>query len=113
MVIEGEGPSDVTGLEHDERDCVAEGPVLVGVSSEDLSGFLFFRGEYAHDRQTACKQPLTGNCASELPCEKCVRFRFDVIGDEAGARFGRDVTCHRDGTCMVGIVCIEQSENGA
>jgi hypothetical protein len=42
-----------------------------------------------------------------------VRFRFDVIGDEAGARFGRDLTRHGDGMRMVAIVCIEQSENGA
>ena len=113
MVIEGEGPSDVTGIEHGERDGVAEGPILVSVSSENLSAFLFFRGQHPHDRQSACQQPLTGDRPSELPYEECVRFRFDVVGDEAGARVGRDVTRHGDGTCMVRIVCIEQRENGA
>ena len=113
MVIEGEGLSDATGVEHGERDRVAQGPILIGVSSKDLSGVLFFAGEYSHDRQAAGQQPLTRNRPSELPYEECVRFRFDVIGDEAGARLGRDLTRHRDGTGMVGIVCVEQSENGA
>jgi len=66
MVVEGEGPSDATTVEHGERDRVAEGPILVGVSSEDFSGSLFFGGEYPDDWQTACQQPLTGNRPSEL-----------------------------------------------
>ena len=66
VVIEGEGPFHATGVEHRERDSVAEGPILVRVSSEDLSGFLFLGREDSHDRQPACQEPLTCNCASEL-----------------------------------------------
>lgn len=112
VMIKGEGPSDVTGLQYCERDRIAERPVLVCVSSEDLSGFLFFRGEYPNDRQSVCQQPLTGNRPPKLPQEERVRFRFDITSDEARACFGRDVTRHRHCTYMVGIVCIEQSENG-
>ena len=53
MVIKGEGPSDVTSLDHSEGDRIAQGPILISVSSENLSGFLFFRGEYPDHRQTA------------------------------------------------------------
>ena len=102
MAVERKGPSNATTFEHGERDRVAESPVLIDVASEDLSGFLFFGGEYPHDWQTARQQALTRNRPSELSYEECVRLRFDVIGHEARAPFGRDVTCHRDGTCMVG-----------
>ena len=67
MMVEGEGSRDVTGVQHGERDGIAQGPVLVGVSSQDVLGSLLFRGKGRHDRQAACQQPLTGHRPPELP----------------------------------------------
>ena len=113
VMVEGEGPPDVAGLENGERNRVAQSPILVGVSSYQLSSALLFGGQRANDRQSARQQPLSSDHSPELPHEERVRFRFDVVGDEARARFGRNVTRHRHSTCVIGIVGIEQSENGA
>jgi len=113
MMIEGKRPSDATGVEHGERDRIAQSPILVSVSSKNLSRLLLFSGEYSDDRQTAGQQPLTGNRPSELSQEECVRFRFDVIGDETGPGFGCDFTRHHHGLRVVGIIRVEQRENGA
>jgi len=113
MMVEGEGSRDATGVHHGERDGVAQRPVLGSVSSQDVPGFLLFRWMNRHDRQPACEQPLTGNRSSELPHEQCVRFGFDVVRDKARALLGRDAASHGDCTRMVGVVCIEQSQNGA
>ena len=58
VVIEGESPRYVTGVEHSQRDRVAQCPVLVGVPSQDLLRFLLLGGENRHDCHPARQEPL-------------------------------------------------------
>ena len=113
MLVEREGSRDVTSVENGERNRVAQRPVFVGVSSQDLLGPLFLSRKNPHDRQTACQQPLTGNRPPELPHEQCVGLGLDISGDEAGTLFGRDVASHCDRSRMVGVVCVKQGQDGA
>ena len=67
VMVEGEGSRNVTSVEHGERDRVTQRPVLVGVPSQDLPGFLLFGGANRHDRQPARQQPLASKSSSKLP----------------------------------------------
>ena len=113
VVVEGEGPRDATSVEHGEGDRVTQRPVLVGVPSQNLLGFLFFGGERRHDRQTAREQPLAGDTSAELPYKERVGLCFDVVGDETRPPIGCDVTGYGDRARMIRIVGIEQREDGA
>ncbi len=113
MPIERERVSDATTFDHGKRDRVTEGPILVAVSRENLSGSLFFSRQHPHDRQPAGQQPLARDHPSQFSDEQGVRLGFNVVGDEAGKCLGRDVMSHQNGLRMIGIVCIEQGKNDA
>ena len=97
MMVKGEGAPDASGIENGERNRVAQGPVFVGVPSEDLLGSLLFRREDRHDGQAAGEEPLPGNRPPELPHEQRVGLGFDVVRNEARALLGGDAAGHRDG----------------
>ena len=56
---------------------------------------------------------LTGNRPPELSDQQVVSLGLDIVGDEARTLFGCEGTGHGDRASMVGVVCIEQSEDGA
>src|SRR5438128_6156579 len=113
MMVEGEGPRDPAGIEHRKRNRVAEGPIFIGMSSQNLSGALLFRGKSAQDRQPPRQQPLASYQSSELSHEECVGLRLDIVGDEARSPFRSNVTRHGDRSRMIRVVSVEQRENGA
>ena len=106
-MVEGEGPRDAAGVEHGKRHRIAEGPILVDVSSQNLSGALLFRGESAQDRQAARQEPLASYQSSKLSHEECVGFRLDIVGDEARSPFGSNVTRYGDRSRMIRVVGVE------
>jgi hypothetical protein len=78
MMVDAEGSCDMTRVKDGERQRVAQRPVLVRVSSQDLLGFVLFRREYRHHRQSARQQPLTGNRPPELSDQQGVYFGLEV-----------------------------------
>src|SRR5438445_2230079 len=112
-MVEGEGSRNVTSVNHCERDRVTQGPVLVGVPSQYLLSLQLFRRKNRNDRQPARQQPLASDGSSQLSEEERVGFRLDVVGDEARPPFGRELTSHGNRARMVGIVGVEQREDGA
>ena len=113
MMIECEGSRDAAGVEQGKRNRIAQGPVFVGVLSQNLSGALLFGGERAQDRQPARQQPLASYQSSELSHEERVGFRLDIVGDEARPPLGRDVTGHGHRARMVRIISVEQRKDRA
>ena len=107
VVVEGERRRDLTDIQNRERDRVAEGPVLVGVSSENLFRALLLFGEGSDDVQPACQQPFAGNRSAKLSQQERVRFRFDVVRNETRPLVRRELTCDDDRAWVIGIVRIE------
>lgn len=112
MVVERKRPCHMAGVENGEGDRVAQGPVLVCVSSQDLSRALLFRRQSPNDRQPARQQPLTSDRPSELAHQERVRFDLDVVCDEARSRLGCDLARHGHRSRMIRVVGVEQREDG-
>src|SRR5437879_12475313 len=95
-MIKCKGAPDVTCLEHREGNGIAQGPVLVGMSREDLLGPLLLFRQYSNNRETSRQQPFPGERSPQLAQQQCVRPSFDVVGDKAWALLGRDLSRGRE-----------------
>ena len=81
--------------------------------SENLLGALFFRGERPYHRQAASQQPFARDRPAELSEEQCVCLGFDVVRDETRPLFGRDLACHGNRARVIGVIGVEECEDGA
>jgi hypothetical protein len=111
MMIEGEGPGNAPRVKNGEGNSIAQRPIFISTPGQNFLGGLFFAWRRSHDRQAACKQPLTGNGASQLAQNERVRLRLDVVGNETGPLFRSDLPRHGYGLGVIRIVSIEQGEN--
>jgi len=113
VTVEGERSRHVAGVEDGERDRITQGPVLVGVSRQDLFRPLLFRGQSPQDGESARQQPLPSDRSTKLADKERVCLSLDVIGDEARPRLRGDLARDRHRPYVVRVVGIEQGENGA
>jgi len=113
MLVEGKRRGDLTSIKNRERNRIAQAPVLVAVPSQNLLGALLVRRERPHDRQSAFEQPFARDRPAEFSQKERVCLRFDVIRDETGSLFGSDLVCHLDSPRVIGVVGVEEGEDGA
>src|SRR5262245_15459862 len=113
MAIERERPGYATCVEYGEGDRVAQRPVLVDVSRQDVLRLLLLGRQHGDDGQLAGEQPLTRDSASELAEQQRVGLGFDVVRDEAGATLGGDLPGDFDGARVVSVVRVDEREDRA
>ena len=70
-------------------------------------------GRDAEHGQATREQPLSRDGAPELSQQERVRFRLDVVGDEARPSLGHDALGRGDRAPVVGVVSVQKREDGA
>jgi hypothetical protein len=79
---------------------------------DGLCPLLFLRQDTEHGQATR-EQPLSRDGTPELSQQESVRFRLDVVGDEARTPLGHDVIGRGYRTPVVGVVSVQEGEDGA
>lgn len=103
-MIERERTRHAARVEHGERDGVAQRPVLVDVSRENVFGALLLGGQHGDDRKAAREQPLTRHGPPKFPEQERMRLGLDVVRDEARPPLGGDGASDVHRARMIGVV---------
>jgi hypothetical protein len=113
MSIETERGPNLSQLDYGERDRIAQAPILIRVTRENLSAPFLFTGKDPEDWETSPQKPLQCQGAAEFMQEQSVSFRFNIVGDEARASLRCDSLRSPHRALVVSVIGVEQGENGA
>jgi hypothetical protein len=111
--VETERTPNFSELEYGERDRVAQAPILVRMTRQNLSGPFLFTGKDPDHRETSSQKPLQRQSAAEFVQEEGVSFCFNIVGDEARPSLRCDSLCSLNSALVIGVICVQQGEDGA